>query len=271
MKAGSSGSNPDGISSQPLRELLRDIGQAVFVLNTAVVGLDAVENGHEKPETLNISWTPKDPTTAARKSRKFILESVLVRVSEAINQYVSALSRLPRFADVRENWGDSSSSEKVSAIAVEVLDRNDYLIPAVLLVVHWRNRVVHRHSSAKFKHQEKRVLLECGDIIAERYRGLDICELLKHFDDRRPTLKDISSLVAMRINLARKIDGTMPRNLDKAELDVWLGHYQLTPMVQRIKLETSPEKQQASVCRLLKSQAPNLLNAYLDHYRAGPP
>ena len=172
MKAGRAGSNPDGVNShpetklQPVKALLRDIGEAVFVLNTTVVGLDAVENGHKRPETLNISWQPHDRKIASRKSRKFILESVLVRVSEVIKEFVHALSKLPRFeASQKALKPEASSAEKVSAVATSLLDKNDYLIPGVVLVVHWRNRIVHSASNAKLTHSHKQVLIKNEETI----------------------------------------------------------------------------------------------------------
>ena len=279
MKAGSAGSNPDGvimeekkIHSQPFQILLRDIGEAVFTLNTAVVGLDAVENGHQKPANLNISWEPQDRKIAARKSRKFILESVMVRVSEVINQFVSALSKLAKFKDEKAEGGnDTSMAEKVAMIATKVLEQDDYLIPGVVLLVHWRNRIVHLNSKAELKPQQRQILLNNKDIIVERYRGLDISKLLNDFENQRPTLKDVSSLISMTISLARKIDRTMQQNITKDELDAWLDHYQLLPMLKKIKAETSPHKYRASICRLFMSQTPYLLDAYLVHYDSSPP
>ena len=267
MKAGSAGSNPDDVKLEPVKRLVRDIGTAVFVLNTTVVGLDAVENGHKKPETLNISWEPHNLKIAARKSRIFILESVLIRVSEVIKEFAHALSKLPRFEAAQKALKpNASSAEKVSAVATSLLGKNDYLIPAVVLVVHWRNRIVHPASNAELMHSQKHVLTRNEEIIAERYRGLSVSKLLEDFDNRRPTLKDVSSLVAMTINFARKTDRAMQGNLNKDELDAWLHHYGLFPMLEKVTAETSPAKRRASVCRLIDSQAPLLLDAYLCHY-----
>ena len=276
MKAGSTGSIPDDVKrdeivhSQALHVLLRDIGKAVFALNTAVVGLDAVEKGHKKPETLDISWRPCDRKSAARTSRKFIVESVMIHASEAIHQFASALSKLSRFAPARAQWnGNTAASEKISTVCTTVLDKDDYLVPAVVLLVHWRNRIVHPSSNAKLRHHEKQSLLKNRAIICDRYRGLDISELLDHFEAQRPTLKDASSLIAMTINLARKMDRAMQQDLTKDELDAWLDHYRIWPMLKKIKAETSPKKYQESVCRLFRSQAPYLLDAYRAHYEPG--
>ena len=276
MKAGSAGSIPDDVKSdtivhsEALHVLLRDIGEAVFALNTAVVGLDAVEKGHKKPETLDISWQPRNRKIAARTSRKFIVESVMIHASEAIYQFTLALSKLNRFEPARAQWkSNTNTSEKISTICATVLDKDDYLTPAVVLLVHWRNRIVHASSNANLKHHERQVLLKNRAIIYDRYRGLDISELLIHFEARRPTLKDASSLIAMTINLARKMDRVMQQNLTKQELDAWLDHYRILPMLKKIKAETAPGKYRESVCRLFRSQAPYLLDAYRAHYDTG--
>ena len=231
MKAGRAGSTPDSaksdriVHSQALNSLLHNIGEAVFVLNTTVVGLDAVEKKHQKPDTLDISWEPRDHKIAARKARKFIVESVLIRVSEAIDEFTTALGKLTRFENALAKLGSNPSrSERVSAIASAVIDKDDYLISAVVLLVHWRNRIVHVNSTASLKHQEKQIFLKNAITISERYRGLDVSVLLNHFEHQRPTLKDVSSLIAMTINLARKIDAAMQQNLTKDELDGCRSH-----------------------------------------------
>ena len=150
-----------------------------------------------------------------------------------------------------------------------MLDKDDYLVPAVVLLVHWRNRIVHPSSNANLRHHERQALLNNKAIICDRYKGLDISELLKHFEYQWPTLKDASSLIAMTINLARKMDRAMPQNLSKEELDAWLDHYQIWPMLKKVKAETAPGKYRESVCRLFRSQAPYLLDAYCDHCDLG--
>ena len=123
MKAGSAGSTPDGAAktkdpiSHPFSILLNDVGEAVFSLNTLVVGLDAVEKGHEKPDTLDISWNPTDRIIAARKSRKFVLEAIIVRVTEGLLEFINALGKLPRLKPVSSKWdGNTKNAVKVSDV-----------------------------------------------------------------------------------------------------------------------------------------------------------
>lgn len=268
MKAGSAGSIPDGVStpSQPLTILLRDIGQAVFVLNTTVVGLDAIEQGHPKPDTLDISWDPKDRMIAARQSRKFVLEAIMTRASEAVVQYAVALSKLPRFAKVRETWdGKTTKATKVHDVFVRSVE-DSYLAPAATLIVHWRNRIIHGGSHADLTPAQKAALRTSAQDILGRYKNLSVDLLLEHFDEGRPSLKDVSTLIAMSINAARQADSGIHDNLTREELDAWIEHYGLTPKVARVLAESGKAKRKDSVRRLLEREASLLTDAYLTHY-----
>lgn len=272
MKAGRAGSNPDGIAkieistSQPLAFLLHDIGSSVFCLNTIVVGLDAVEQGHEKPDGLDISWNPSDRNIAARKSRKYVLESVLIKVSEALNQFLIALIKLPRFVEIRSKWsGSESVAEKILDVS-NTLIGPQYLTSAVALLVHWRNRIVHRSSRATLNVDSKRILRENEQEILENYKRLSVDRLLAHFEEGRPSLKDISSLISMSINWARQINQAVYDSLTKDDLDVWLDHYDIKTALIKITAETKPEKLEPSIRRMFVSRAPMLTELYFQFY-----
>lgn len=275
IKAGSVGSSPNGIAktasfSIALTILLRDVGEAVANLNTLVVGLDAVERGHEKPDSLNISWKPADRQTAARKSRKFVLESVMVRVLEAFNQYVLAVTALPRFATLKVQWAAQTNpptnAQRIADISNAILGEQ-YLTSAALLLAHWRNRIVHSSSSkAKLSFHERKLLLQNETEISDKYKSLSIERMLCHFEEGRPTLKDVSSLISMSINLARQLDNALWTNLDKEELDVWLEYYELIPLLNKIRSETKPEKIKDSIARMFATHAPSLYESYKKYY-----
>ena len=271
MKAGSVGSNPNSttISSPlpPLSEFLKHAGQAVFSLNTLVVGLDAVENGYDKPATLDVSWNPVDRKVAARKSRKFVLEAVLVRMAEALKEHTVALSKLRRLSDLESQFtANTSAAEKVGRIGREILGPENYLVPAVVLLMHWRNRVVHKNSKAVLAPAEKAVLRKNENEIAENYKGLSVDCLLCHFEERRPTLKDISSLIAMSIRFARSIDKEISNDLAKNDVDAWLMHYGVSDALKKVQVQTAPSKLAAAKKRTLETLAPALLAPYLQHY-----
>lgn len=274
MKVGKAGSIPDGVAqsqnpaSLALHALKKEIGKAVFNLNTMVVGLDAVETGYKKPASLDISWSPVDRVVAARQSRRFLVEAVLVRVSESLKEYFNALSKLPKFQGFQVGWEASktSAADRIKQISVDVVGDSDYLVPAAMLVIHWRNRIVHSATSeAKLRHQEK-VLLQTNEaLILERYRGLEVDRLLSHFSENHPTLKDVSSLIAMCINLANKIDKTVYNCTQKDDVLAWLDHYKILPLIEKVRRETKVDKVKQSLEHLLSSKAPQLKNAYFQY------
>lgn len=258
------GSSPNAAASsvQPLRDLLASVGEAVANLNTAVVGLDAVEQGHKKPETLNISWNPNDRIAAARKSRRFVVEAVLVRVAEALSEFVLVTARLPRFSSVRNSWNSNTSrAEKLADMAVEALGSQDYLIAGAVLLTHWRNRVVHPRSQASLTPEQEKKLRASSEEIENNFAGLSIERLLKDFEAGQPTLKDVSSLIAMSIRMARAVDKAVS-DLSNDDLDILLDYYGLKARISEIEAQTTPSKRHASVVRMLQSRAPGLVPAY---------
>jgi hypothetical protein len=269
LKAGKAGSNPDDAATpqpgpiQPLTDFLGEVGEAVGNLNTAVVGLDAVEKGHEKPATLSISWNPRDRVAAARKARRFVLEAVLVRVAEALQQFVRAAAQLPRFKAVRENWAKSktSNAEKLADFTAETLGDESYLSVGATLLVHWRNRVVHPRSRAELSAKQRKTLTQSANEIEQNFAGLSVEKLLHDFEVGHPTLKDISSLIAMSIKMARAVDREI-NQLSGEDLETLLDYYDLRSKIEMIEVQTTPAKRSASVQRLLQSVAPGLAQSY---------
>lgn len=163
---------------------------------------------------------------------------------------------------------NTSKAEKIRNVYQTILgDR--YLVAAAVLVAHWRNRIVHPTSKAKLTANEKKLLRESDLEIETKYKGLSVDCLLCHFEEHRPTLKDVSSLIAMIINLAREVDGKISSDLDKNDLDAWLGHLGLDRDIERITAETKPEKLKASIRRMFASKAPILLSGYDKYYPDG--
>ncbi|WP_132408535.1 hypothetical protein [Neorhizobium sp. S3-V5DH] len=268
MKADSAGSNPDDATNtetypnQPLRDFLASVGETVANLNTAVVGLDAVEKGHEKPDALNISWNPKDRVAAARKSRRFMLEAVLVRVAEALDEFVKAMARMPRFSAIRSNWNSKTSrAEMLADVAFEAVGPDSYLAVGAVLLVHWRNRVVHPRSRASLTPIQRKKLVDSEKEIDEGFAGLSVNRLLADFESGQATLKDITSLVAMSIRLTRQIDKAVAV-LAVHDLHALMDYYGLNVRIAEIEMQTTPAKRNASVLRFLKSTAPGLAEVY---------
>jgi hypothetical protein len=250
--------------SVALNTLLKEIGSASFFLNTIVVGLDAVETGHEKPAGLDISWDPRDRVVAARMARKFAVESCMVRCAESLKVYIQSISKLPRFSELQGKWAAQEKANKkpgaaakLEDIAKSLLEDSDPLIAAGMLLLIWRNNIVH-DGDLSFPHHRKQTLLKNKLEISANYRNLDVDLLLDHARAQKPTLKDVSCLIAMTINLARAIDRKVHDNLGEEDLIATLSILGLDKSIARIKRETTPESVAASIKRCIESEAPGL-------------
>jgi hypothetical protein len=204
-----------------------------------------------------------DRVLAARVARKFVLESVLIRTSESNKAFYGAIGKLGKFRDVFKP--DDDAAPKMTKIATASLGK-DFLTVVPALITHWRNRIVHS-SNAKLSKSEKALLQDNEEEIAKTYKALKVDCLLCHFEEGRPTLKDVSCLIAMSIKLARRIDADIYRDLSKDDLDAWLEHYGLIELINNVRSETKPEKVSSSIERLFKSRGPLLLEPYNKYYR----
>jgi len=251
---GSIPNNTTTIKSHALKVFINDVGKAVSCLNTSAVGLDAVEKGYEKPESLNISWNPEDRESAARIARKFIIESTLVRVTEAFGEFANSLASLPKFATLKESWQRENikKADRYEQLAKSIMTENtdSFLIAAVCLMANWRNKIVHPSSSkATISKLQIQIFENSSLIIFEKYAGLKTKKLIEDFEKNKPTLKDITSLISMTINLARQLDNGINYSSSK-DVESSITHYKLDGVIEKIIRETSKNKVEASIRRL---------------------
>lgn len=263
MKAGSVGSSPAGVASEPLRNFLRQVGESVAHVNTLVVGLDAVENGYSKPDTLNISWSPSDTKAAALKARRFVLEAVLVRVQQAVSSYIIAISKLERFDEVRASWtGKTKIAQKVKDVGEFSLGSDSYRLAGCCLLLHWRNRLVHRTSNSRLGQSQRKILTDNETEIAASYAAISVTRLLKDFEDQKPSLKDVSTLISMSIRVARELDATLG-DLSRSDMERMLTHYGLNEKICQLNNRPyNEERREKAVLSLLRSEAPSLETPY---------
>jgi len=270
--------------TQALADFLTVIGSGVADLNTIAVGLAAIGPDHIKPEGLNVSWSPSDPVTAARKARKAAVHAAMVVAVEALSQYVRAIIKLPRFEKLNEEWRlrrpTPSAAERFSELTKMLLSSPPqgrtpsevdfrYRTCCVLLLIHWRNRHVHTDSNAELTHQEKQLIHSQDKYIREAYAGLDVDQLFGDFKKNRPTLKDATTLIAMAIQEVRAMDEAVFACQDAADLNAWLDHYELTDRIKIIQRDTKPERQRASILRILHTHAP-YLKPWYEKYHPEP-
>lgn len=245
-----------------LKTFLDDAGKIVHHLNTVAVGLAAVEAGAAtRPDGMDISWTPKDPVASGRQARSFVLRTVIVTVAEQLVAFLLTFSRYPGIDIDLSKVGDRS--EKLEAVARHFLLAESHLFLGPLLLIHWRNRVIHHSSNASLTKEQQEKLTEHAPLLAEEYKNLDPCLLLNHFYKNSPTLKDVSSLVAMTINLVKKLSSNVPEPTSSAEVRGWIEHLSLAHDLDRVeRVGAAKGKRWKTVYIFLSTNCPELIEPY---------
>ena len=253
------------MESPPLARFLQALGKAQHHLHTAVVGLSAVEGGTAtKPTDLDITWNPHDPIGSAREARRFLMRATLIFVAEELNQYAKGVHKVRALTTGNASLPQDRAS-RIRALAEPHEVDPAYLTVAPLIVVHWRNRIVHRDSNARLVSAEQDRVLQKGELIRELYKGVDVARLLQDFESDRPTLKDVTVLLAMSIRFVRQVDSHLPHASNSQQVRLWLQAEDLLADVVRIEKEAAngghPDPRQR-VKQFLLTKAPVLADPY---------
>jgi hypothetical protein len=210
------------MASPPLARFLRSLGKVQHHLHTVVVGLSAVEKGiATKPEDLDIAWKAHDTTGSAREARRFLLRSTLIFVAEELNEYATHILTYRALA----TGGPTLPEHRVQRIlALAQPDDVDptFLTVAPLIVCHWRNRIVHRNSSARLTVAERQRLLAQSEFARASYKEVDVARLLRDFEGDQPTLKDVTVLLAMSVRFVRQVDSMLSQPASSTNVRQWL-------------------------------------------------
>lgn len=197
------------MESEGLKQFLKSVGDSVFLLNTICVGLDGVADGTvTKSNDLTITWEPRDPKATALQARAHAIKSALVFVEEALLDYIKFISECENQAPVvKKIGGIEGAAEKVAQLSKSsaLSGMPAYWEPLVVLLVRWRNRVVHG-STSRFSQHYRNILIEHEDGIKANHAAISISDTLKHFDEGSITLKDFSTMIAVTIRFVRWVD-----------------------------------------------------------------
>lgn len=248
---------------------LSNVGQTVHHLNTAVVALSGLEHGDvRKPDDLDITWKPADVVTSARKSRLFLVKSSLVFVATALTEYVDTVVSYPCLTRP-SNWSELSNAEKLVSLNRLTGSSEDYLVLGPSLLIHWRNRIVHPKSNAALSSRQRDILLKASPEIKANYKNLDPAKLITDFESETFTLKGASSLVAMSINLARRIDKFFfpPATVD--DLKEWIETFGFSSELEAVEKSAQGEHGLKKGEMYLRTNCSFLANSYAALKRTG--
>lgn len=208
--------------SRPRKDFKRLLGNANHLIITALVGLDAVERGivQEVPEDLHAAWSPKNPVASARRSRRLILDMVLIRAIDAIDVYLRESIRKPTIIQSDAFRRDLDSSglsifQKLRAVEHNCKDIDDVPLAIIFVMVAWRNRSAHSEADRDAPQKQINILKQKSQEISERFRGIDVDMLLSGYDTSRPmTFKEVASLINAAHHLVSELDVTLLTSLD---------------------------------------------------------
>jgi hypothetical protein len=249
-----------------LRQFLDEVGKVVHHLNSIAVGLSAVERGlATKPMELDISWHPADLIASGRQARSFALRSTIVMVSELLGEYIAQVASFPSCKNlVLPPKGERD--QKLEAVKNFFSISEPELFLGPLLIVHWRNRIIHRKSNAGLTKSQRDQFVACKDVLLQSYKNLDPVQLLEHFNGNSPTLKDTSSLVAMTINFAKHVDGAVKMPSSKDEVMEWIEFLDIKNQLDRTKRVSGAKgKLEVGLRSFLDTHCPFLTDSYFTH------
>jgi hypothetical protein len=257
------------MKSPGLKPFLNAVGHIVHHLNTIAIGVSAVESGlAAKPAEMDISWNPSNLVASSRGARVFALRATIVFLAEEFVSYLNIVLGAPVFSEISI---PNKRTKRLRAISEKLDLPVDELLAGPLLVIQWRNRIVHKRSRARLSKAEERILKKRKELLGAKYKNLDPLQLLQHFKNQTPTLKDVSSLIAMTINCVKRIDASIPAPRNSQDVMQWLAHLKLAEQLDRVKRISAPQNDAArGVENFLKTQCPELQSAYLEYCLEAP-
>lgn len=245
------------------RPFLDSVGHIVHYLNTITIGLAGVESGQcTKPETLDISWNPRDIMSSSRGARRFVLNSSTVFLAEELSAYTTTLLGCPGFKSTTLT-GNADRATKFIALHQHLKLPEDHLFVGALLAINWRNTIIHKRSNARLTNAQKKALIDDSLILYKDYKHLNAEILLDHFDKKQPSLKDVSSLIALSINCVRRIEGAISEPRECNDVVEWLVHLELYDMLKRVvRAAPTQQKKEQAVKNFFATHCPELADSY---------
>jgi len=248
------------MESEGLKVFVKSVGDAVYSLNTICVGLNAVSKGDvEKPEDLTISWESSDYKQSAISARSFAVRSALVFVEEALLEYFKYISNCPdQPSKIISAVITDGAAKKVEKLSSQVSNLEPYWAPIVILLIRWRNQVVH-NSNTSLSPVYRKILADNKGVIKTRHAAIDIAQTLSNFDSKKITLKDFTTMIAVTIRYVRQLDCELSPNINSAEsLRNQLINRDLVADFKNVIGVNGVDKQKKKFDNFIKSNFPSL-------------
>lgn len=245
------------------KPFIKAVGKTVHHLNTIAVGLAGVELGVcLKPSGLDISWDPADIKSSSRDARLFTLKATIVFVAEEICAYNSLIIGSPNIGTIKlPEKADRSHKHQSLTEHLKIEPASLSLGP--LLLIHWRNKIIHRKSKASLTAAQIEIFKSASDEIKENYKNLCVLKILDDFERGLPTLKDVSSLIAMTINYVNLVESLIKEPQSKEDFEGWLKHIDLFSAYERAqRVAANKPNPKGAMESFIRTNCPELFDVY---------
>lgn len=201
-----------------LKKLLNEIGNSVHSMNSIAVALSLMPNNIVIPDGLDVSWKPKNLEQSKIRARTYAEKSTYVYVAENLFEYLNAISKNVFWAYPEINFsGTEKKAIKVHNFLSQIPDISEEMANLSELLCHWRNRIVHASSSnASLSNKKVQQLNSVKDVVYNTFHHFDTTIALENFDNKKITLKDVSTLTTIVIKCCRAVD----RHFFKGIIDI---------------------------------------------------
>lgn len=240
------------MKSNEYREFRQNIGDSVHSLNTSSVALSLLPlDTKSPPKGLEISWGPKDINNSIRLSRNYIERSAYIYAVESFYEYLQSLSENPFWLAKDINFkGEEKKAQKVYNFLKSIKTIPEEEIILSELACHWRNKIVHRRSSACISKSKEKVLILKQNEIQSNFSNLDVILALENFRKHRITLKDVSTLITILLRSAKEINRFYYEKMDECnDVSIIIEQLAIIPEFTKLISQEKSEKKRRQISK----------------------
>lgn len=244
------------------RQFKKRMGQANHFLITILIGLDEVSKGLvKKPDTLDVSWNPKDVKASAERSRVYALNSSLAWIIDNFDSYVQNCKRKPCLIENKKlseelDSADRRVNDKFKVFFNKYTSNKDLRLYGALVAlgIQWRNVTTHSEANNELDDEYEKILLDNKEWYSENFCHLDVDKALDSFKSHKnPTLKETTSIIKAVLRFVEIIDAELLKEIKDERFlsELFEKHYRHGNDNKRLFLNLSKERQISVVKNVL--------------------
>ena len=254
------------MKSVELKKLYAEIGQSIHSMNTIAVSLSIMPDENVKvPDTLQISWSPRNISFSKRVSRSYAERSAVVYATESFFEYLDNISKNNFWKHDKITFqGNEKKADKVFIFLKQIPELQEYEIILAELLCHWRNKIVHLKASPTLIKKKIRTLRDNKDHIYQHIHHFDVDLALEHFDQNTITLKDASTLITIALKCAESIDNFFISEMAAIGSSELLQKFLIDMNFKRIYNQPNVERRQTQLKLWISTNYPYFTDRRLD-------